>query len=257
MNEQRYPLLEDLHVLRTAALTSIRDRAFDALPLYYEEYSDGIVSGCRISVNHDSLTVEPGIIRHGGFMYFLRQPMPVTYAPTEEYMVLKMRFGMPQETESFLERSLRLVLSPDMDVHPDEMELARFKLKSGAILRTKYTDFFDRVTEFNTVDFIHSPYAAIGRSTLHPEIVASFAKEAVIYNLTTLDEAFCLTALQNLPVSYEQVAFYIRQRLKQETADFDNEGLYQGLCSILRELQGGGRVTIGRAQRARREVFVD
>ncbi|MBR2216544.1 MAG: hypothetical protein IJ849_12435 [Selenomonadaceae bacterium] len=257
MNEQRYPLLEDLHVLRTAALTSIRDRAFDALPLYYAEYSDGIVSGCGISINRDSLTVEPGIVRHGGFMYFLRQPMPLTYAPTEEYMILKLRFGMPQETESFLERSLRLVLSPDMDVHPDEMELARFKLKSGAILRTKYTDFFDRVTEFNTVNVIHSPYAAIGRSTLHPEVVAAFAKEAAAYQLEPLDEAFCLAALQNLPVAYEQVAFYLRRRLKQDTAEFDNEGLYQGLCQVLREVQTGGRIAMGRAHRARREVYVD
>ena len=73
MNEQRYPLLEELHVLRTSALCSIRDRAFDLLPLYYEGYSDGIVSGCCLQTEKDTIAVLPGIVRYGGFMYFLKE----------------------------------------------------------------------------------------------------------------------------------------------------------------------------------------
>ena len=48
MNEQGYPILEEMRILRTEALKSIRDRAFDILPLYLHDYSDGVVSGCKL-----------------------------------------------------------------------------------------------------------------------------------------------------------------------------------------------------------------
>ena len=257
MNEQRYPLLEELHVLRTAALTSIRDRAFDSLPLYYEDYSDGIVSGCKLRTNQDSISVNPGIVRHGGFMYFIRTPMSLPYRPTEEYLMLKLKFGMPEEDESFILRSLHLELSPDMEIKGDEMELCRFKLKAGAVLRTKYVDFFDLVTEFDTVNSISCPYAAIGKSTLSPAVMTFFAREAMGYRLEPLDESFCLAALMHLPMSYEQIAFYVTQRLKIEAADMDNAGLYENLCRVLGEIKGQGKRETQRARRGRREVIVD
>ena len=257
MNEQRYPLLEELHVLRTSALCNIRDRAFDALPLYYEDYSDGIVSGCRLRTNQDAITVRPGIVRYDGFMYFLREPMTISYAPTEEYRMLKLKFGMPEESESFLTRSLRLELSDDMAVQENEMEFCRFKLKAGAVLRTKYVDFFDRMTEFDTVNFISAPYAAVGRSTLHPEILMAFATEAMEYRLDPLDQSFCVAALQNLPIAYEQIVFYLCHRLRVERQEWDNMGLYGGLCTALEEIKRNGRREVRQARRGRREVMVD
>lgn len=257
MNEQRYPLLEELHVLRTVALCAIRDRAFDALPLYYEDFSDGIVSGCRLQTNRDAITICPGIVRYDGFMYFLREPMSIPYEPTEEYRMLKLKFGMPEESESFLRRDLSMELSDDMAVQENEMELCRFKLKAGAVLRTKYVDFFDRMTEFDTVNSIYSPYAAVGRSTLHPEILHAFATEAMEYRMDPLDQSFCVSALQNLPIAYEQIVFYICQRLQVERQEWDNMGLYRGLCKALEEIKSNGGRELRRARRSRREVMVD
>ena len=257
MNDQRYPLLEKLHVLRTAALCAMRDRAFDSLPLYYSDYSDGIVSGCGLVTEHDTIVVEPGIIRHGGFMYFIREAMSLPYRPTEEYLLLKLRFGMPEESEDFIYRALTMELSPDMQLQSDEMELCRFKLKAGAVLRTKYVDFFDRVTEFDTVDYVSSPYAAIGKSTLHPDILHAFASEAMAYNLSGMDEVFCMNALARLPISYDAISFYVARRLQVEAQNWDNLGLYQSLCQILRDIQNSGERNLQQARRRRREVFVD
>ena len=257
MNEQNYPLLEDLHVLRTATLVSIRDRAFDSLPLYYENYSDGIVSGCRLKTSRDTISLLPGIVRYGGFMYFLREVMQVRYMPTEEYCLLKLKFSMPEDSENFRKRCVTMELSPDMIVKDDEIELARFKLKAGSVLRTKYVDFFDRVTEFDTINSVYCPYAAIGRSTVAPEIVSSFAKEASAYNLEPLDLTFCLAALSKMPLSYEQISFYLQQKLSVPGEDWDNMGLYNGLCTVLRQIQNGGEREIRRMNNRRREVFVD
>lgn len=257
MNEQRYPLLEELHVLRTSALCSIRDRAFDSLPLYYEDFSDGIVSGCRIRTNQASISIQPGIVRYGGFMHFLREAMEIAYEPTDEYCMLKLRFGMPEESESFLRRTVHINLSHNMTLGQDEMEFCRFKLKRGSVLRAKYVDFFDRVTEFNTVNFIYSPYAAVGRSTLHPEIVSAFAREAMQYRLEPLDQSFCMQALQGLALSYDQIAFYLLHRLKLESEEWDNMAFYRGLCDVLTELRGGGERETRKKRRGRREVLVD
>ena len=81
--------------------------------------------------------------------------MSVHYVPTEEYILLKLIFEPERKTELFLKREIRIELSADMNLAANEMELCRFKLKKGAILRTKYTDFFDRATEFDTVNTIN------------------------------------------------------------------------------------------------------
>ena len=164
---------------------------------------------------------------------------------------------MDEESENFLLRSVRLEISDDMSLKGDEMELCRFKLKSGAVLRTKYVDFFDRVTEFDTVNAISCPYAAVGRSTLLPEIVAAFARDAMGYRLEPLDQAFCLAALQHVSISYDQISFYLQHRLQTEPQEWDNMGLYNGLCMALREIQGGSQREIRNTRRGRREVLVD
>lgn len=257
MNEQIYPLLENMHVLRRVALTGIRDRAFDSLPLYYENYSDGIVSGCRLTTNRDNITLMPGIVRHGEFMYFLREKMQMAYAPTEEYRALRLKFAMPEDLESMRRRRVELIITNDMETRSDEIELCRFKLKSGAILRTKYTDFFDRVTEFDTVNTVHCPYAAIDNSTLSPDIMVHFAREASLYRLEALDQAFCLAAFNSRPVSREGIIFYLHQRLNIEQQEWDNMTMYQGLCTALKEIQTGEKLSARPMQRKRREVLMD
>jgi hypothetical protein len=49
----------------------------------------------------------------------------------------------------------------------DELELGRFKLREGAVLRSDYTDFFDLITEYNTINVINVEYAGIKESTMN------------------------------------------------------------------------------------------
>ncbi|SHK97670.1 hypothetical protein SAMN05216582_12843 [Selenomonas ruminantium] len=39
-NQQRIPKFETLHILRQSMLCDVRDRAFDTLPLLYQDYTD-------------------------------------------------------------------------------------------------------------------------------------------------------------------------------------------------------------------------
>ena len=257
MNEQRYPQFERLHILRKEALCSIRDRAFDSLTLYMENFSDGIVSGCHPITTPTTITLSRGMVRHNNFLYLINEPMSVEYEPTDEYMMMKLVFAPELETENFVERNVELILSHDMGQSSNELEICRFKLKKGAVLRTNYTDFFDRATEFDTVNTINVPYAAIGGQTLSPEIIFDFAREARDFELSDMDFNFCLAALGGSIVNSAQIVFYIEHRLQIELSTVTNQILYDNLSLILREIKSGRRREIVGARRRRREIMLD
>lgn len=256
MNEQQYPLLEQLHVLRTSVLCSMRDRAFDVLPLYLAGYGDGIVSGCRLETNAETITLLPGLVKHENFLYLIREPMRVFYEPADAYVSLRLFFPGSEESEMFVTRTVELDITPDLEPTRDTLELCRFKLKTGAMLRSRYRDFFDRVTEYDTLNTIYSPFAAQGGSTLSPDITRAFAGAAQACELTPLDQSFVLAALEGQAMTAAQIAFYIRQRLGMAELPVGNEALYEGLACILREISGIRRTKAAPA-RGRREVLVD
>lgn len=258
MNEQKYPQFERLHILRTEALCSIRDRAFDALPLIFDGYGEGIISGCRPITTSNLITLSAGIILHNGFIYLIKEPMNVEYAPTDEYMIMKMFFESPLEMESFTQRNVGISLTPDLELTENEMELCRFKLKKGAILRTHYTDFLDRATEFDTVNTISVPYAAAGGSTLSPDILRAFAAEVREFDLEVEDFNFCLAALSGKTMTAAQISFYVERRLKIELPKpLNNKILYEHLCLILQEIKSGRRRELMGSHRRRREIMVE
>ena len=257
MNEQKYPQFERLHILRTEALCSLRDRAFNVFPLFMENFGDGIISGCRPLTTPTRITLTAGIILRNGFVYLIQEPMSLEYAPTENYMMMKLIFEPPLETENFTQRSVNLILTDNMTLTDNEMEICRFKLKKGAILRTHYTDFFDRATEFDTVNVINVPYAAVGGSTLAPEILRAFATEARDFSLDEMDFNFCLTALNGAVMNVAQISFYIEHRLKTELREPTNQILYDSLSQILSEIKDGNRREIVGTRRRRKEIILD
>ena len=137
------------------------------------------------------------------------------------------------------------------------MEICRFKLKKGAILRTDYTDFFDRATEFDTINTINAPHAAPHGSTISAEITKHFAESAKNFELESEDFNFCLSALSGKIISAEQIAFYIERRLKINLPDKKNQTLYDNLCLILQDIQGGRRREIIGGKNRRREIIVE
>lgn len=257
MNEQKYPRLEKLHILRTEALCSMRDRAFDTPQLFFKNHSDGILSGCELHTTKNSITLSAGIILHNNFLYLIKNEMSVNYAPTEEYVMLKIIFEPEILSENFIQRNVKIILSDDMNISDSEMELCRFKLKRGAVLRTKYTDFFDRATEFDTINSINVPYSSKNESTLSPEITFAFAQEAKNFELEPEDFSFCQAALSRETLSAEQISFYVERRLKIELPDKKNQTLYDNLCLILQEIISGRKRELKNFGRRRRGILLD
>ena len=257
MNEQKYPQFEKLHILRTEALCSIRDRAFDGMQLFFQNYSNGILSGCELHTTKDSITLGTGTILYNNFLYLIKDEMSVDYFPTEKYIVLKIIFEPEILNENFVQRDLKIELSDSLSLSDNEMELCRFKLKKGSRLRTNYTDFFDRVTEFDTVNAVNVPYAAPNESTLSPDITFAFAQAAKDFSLEFEDFSFCQVALSGKIISAEQIAFYIEHKLKIELPNKKNQTLYDNLCLILQDIQSGRKREIIGQSRRRKGILLE
>lgn len=258
MNGQIFPLFENAHILRTPMLTQLRDYAFEYGRLLHEGFSNGIVSGCAITTTMDTVTLNRGVIRYHDQMYLIAEPITLTYAPTDAWTVFKLIFKDESRRDSYIYRAVEAKLSDDINLSLEEIELCRFKLQSGARLRTKYVDFADRNTEFDTVNTIFVPYSVCGDCSLSPQITRAFAEEALCWRTEAIDEAFILQALGTSgPLNRKAIAYYIAAKLKKALPEGDNLELYEGLLAILRTLQNGEEREIARDVRRRRHIIVD
>ena len=258
MNGQVFPLFEQAHVLRTAMLTALRDYAYEYGQLIHEDYSDGIVSGCTLTTTVDTITVKRGVIRYGGHLYLITEPLALPYYPTDQWTVFKLGFKDEAKKDGYIYREVEVALSDNLGITKQEMELCRFKLQAGAKLRMKYVDFADRNTEFDTLNIIYAPFAAHGVSSLSPNITRAFAREAIPYAMDSVDTAFCLQALNaNSAMSRETILFYIANKLKAAYSDCDNLAMFEALQTILNQIKANGEREVARKQKQRREVIVD
>ncbi len=258
MNGQIFPLFEQAHVLRTTMLTALRDYAYEYGRLIHEDYSDGIVSGCHITTTRDTITLNRGVIRYLGHLYLITEPLSLTYAPTDEWMIFKLEFKDEARKNGYIYREVEIAFSNNLHLVHAEIELCRFKLQAGASLRINYVDFADRNTEFDTVNMIYAPFAAREKSSISPDITYAFAKEAMTFTLDSVDTAFCLQALNaKEAMNREVILLYIATKLKKAFAEYDNLEIFEALRAILQNIKNGGERELLRGYRQRRQVIVD
>lgn len=234
---QAIPLFQDAHLLRRSMLEALSDYAFLTNQYLYKGYSEGILSGCNLTTTEDTIVVNEGIVIYGGQLFLIKEPMSVEYYPTNNTTVLKMRFSDEMRDANFIYREVEMILTRQKEVQKGEIELCRFKLQDGARLRYQYQDFEDRNTEFDTLNLIHAPFAAPGKSTLSPDITKSFARQMLsLDSISDLDEMFCIQILsQERAINKEALKVYLERRNKAELEDRSNLGIYRELSRILKE----------------------
>lgn len=237
MFQNIYPVFEPKRLLKKEMLENLRDFPRSLFDLQYQNYSDGILTGCGIRAAETGFTVLPGILCYKGVPYFLDRPYPVSCRAEGRLVYVKVHFwdkAMGNGGEEFLSQIAVDEQEPDAG---QELELARFKLQPGARLRSEYVDFYDYETEFDTVNRIHAPYAAPEHLGIWPEILKSFAREVLQHPVTnSWDQAFCLGCLQlKEAMPYEAVCAYLNARLSRHK-EYTNLQVYSALKSILREI---------------------
>lgn len=242
MFKNTYPLFERKKILKKEMLENLRDYPRDFFRILYQDYSDGILSGCRLKVQEPYVCVEPGILYYNKEFYIMNSPYRLLYEPTGKEQYIKVRF---LETAGGVEKKEAVTQIYIDDTAPDkkdELELARFKLQEGARLRDQYTDFYDYATEFDTLILIHAPYASPIKCTINPRISKAYAVSMMKYPAKNLwDSAFCLNCLQEGDaLSHAMIRSYLNVRLKQEKETYRPAEIYESFQKLLTEAEGNG-----------------
>jgi len=242
-----YPVFEAKKVLKKEMLENLRDYPRTLFDIQYQEYSDGILYGCRLEATETELTVLPGILLYKGIPYFMEKPYVVSCEAQGKLTYLKVCFTDKEAGIGQEEYHGRIYLDGQVPDAERELEIGRFKLQPGARLRTEYVDFGDYATEFDTVNRIYVLYAAPGHSVIWLQILRGFAGEMMRRGLRDpWDCAFVMGCMQmQEAVPYDAVRAYLNVKLGQEK-EYTNEQIYHALLRILREAEENGIRKTGR-----------
>ncbi len=122
----------------------------------------------------------------------------------------------------------------------NQMEMCRFYLREGSVLRDSYKNFADMSTEYDTINLICATVAGIGEKTLHPLVVKQFGEE--IWNAKekeTFDLAFSyMIASSKGKIERQAIIRYLqgkgRKESEKDLSAWDNNMIYAEMERILR-----------------------
>lgn len=243
MAKYKIPVFEHGSILSQEMLERLREYAIELWNIQTGGFSDGILKGCGITVKEHVIYIGQGIFIFEGQVYFIHEEMKVPYFPENKWRALKIRIGEREKSNSFYIQEIEPVITEDLERRKGEIEIGRFRLQSGATLRSEYRNFQDVATEFDTLNLIHAQWAGYGKDTVSYEMLRFFAKEAIQKNIQNPDdftfvEQILLTDGRSL--NRAAIELYISKRLSKPMKDMTNEEIYRGLCEILRIFHSGG-----------------
>lgn len=256
---QAIPLFESGNLLTKEMLLSLKSFTFDFGELLHHGYSDGILTGCQVTITDKQINLNKGILLFHGKLYIIDSALTEEYYPTEEVCLFKIHFKEEVRTQNFLYREIETSISPEPIDEPSEMELCRFKLQKGFYLRDKYKDFKDRVTEYDTVNTIHSPFSSYGESSLSPEVTYAFAQ--YIRETQSKDPLDCMFSMEvyqsnGRALNKKAIITYIEMRLGVKRDTYSNEDLFYYLSEIIDRMDGVPTAN-NTTQKAQRMILMD
>lgn len=254
-----HPLFTHGRILKLEMLEQLRDFPKDVIDIMLSQYSDGIILGCDISVSDDYIIVSKGLIKQDGILYMLKEDTIVPYNYTNDTAILKVRFLGETKNSDFIRYGTEMFIDETLSIQSDEIELCRFKIKTGARLRVDYTDFEDMNTEYDTVNLINAPFSAKDKETLNPKILKAFAKEAFENNLTNpLDICFAMTCMQESgAIARDLIMSYVTSRLGVGVREYSNRELYEYLRNILNDIKEGRQALNNSFRLDHKKILVD
>lgn len=231
-----YPRFQKKRLLRAEMLEQLRDYPRTIVNLILKETADGIVSGCGFTWENEELTVGPGMVSRHGQLYLMNDAQTVPCKAEDRIKYLKIRFGKEQEEAGFVAGIGEIILENQKADPSCEMELCRFRLQNGARLRCRYENFEDYSTEYDTVNLIHVPYAAEGKSTMAPGLLKQYAMELLAAGASdVMDVTFAMNILsQDGRAALDYVLMYLERRLNRNMDGRDKKGVYLALLELLK-----------------------
>lgn len=259
MAEIKIPVFESGCVLTREMLDLMENMTLDLRSLLLDSFSDGIVSGCGAFMKDGVIAVGRGIVKIGNHVLFIPDGMEATVTPGNEWHVLQLRFGTAYREDNFLVRKVTLEITNDLAGGADVIEVCRFRLQGGALLRNQYRDYQDLNTEYDTVNEIYAKWSGYGKETISTRVLEGFAKEAMRRGMQNpQDECFVqmILNLSGRSMTRDSIQFYVSSRLARPYKEMTNMEIYTGLGEVLRQLRSTKEHVPGR-QRDDRRIIVD
>ena len=234
--ENRYPLFAGGRILKKESLWNLRDYAYGGWQLQYADYTDGVIKGCRVRVEGMNLVVGKGMMKYGDFIFLMEEEALIPFAAENRTTVLKATFEIKREHADYLAYEVRFFLDYELGRKENQIELCRFHLREGSVLRDSYKDFADMGTEYDTVNLLYSTVAGRGRERLHPEVLLRFAEEMQSHEgKEDADRAFCYELLNSVgEVETALVTAYLEDRGVEPQSQYQSRKEIAGeLANIL------------------------
>lgn len=235
--ENRYPLFAGGRILKKEALWDLRDYAYENWQLYYGDYTDGIIKGCEIRVEGANLVVGRGILKYRDLIYLLREETVIPFAAENRLMVLKVSFQKKEENPDWLIYVAEFFWDDTPMLLDNQIELCRFHLRTGSVLRDTYKNFSDMNTEYDTINLLHATVAGCEQGRVHPKVLQKYADEMQGSDGKSIeDAAFCYHILQTAGrVERKVINAYLRDRMKEEEEwdQMDTEQCFERLEALI------------------------
>ena len=261
MMEHIYPAFERGRIMKKELLWALRDYSYSALQIRYQDYADGILSGCTIRAEGSTLHILPGMIKCAGFIFLITGEERVSYTPAGEYTSLKFRLKKKEDLPDYTRYLTEFVLDESLERRKNEIELCRFKLKEGAALRTEYKDFYDIQTEYDTINLVNATWSCAGQNTLSKDITDYFAQKVLeCEKAEEHDIQFAYFLLQGQEaIDYRILTDYIRRKTGVSVRDarkISTKEAFDKLVDILDGIRRGTGTYRNNGSSAERRMIV-
>ena len=221
-------------VLKAKMLDNISKYARDMFDILYDRYTDGILSGVRVCIeDRATIRVTKGIIKFKGELYHMDNDTCINVYPNRETQYLRVRFLEKEMKIDEEKLETFFVLDTEETKDDNEIEICRFILNEGAILRNDYTDLRDYATIHNTVNTLETKYSAIDKPTFNPGFLLEFGRTMRGYNLTNVEDVVFITeCIKEENIKRELIESYISKRLGEQNRSYTNQEIYRKLIEI-------------------------
>ncbi|MDR1067454.1 MAG: hypothetical protein LBL35_08530 [Clostridiales bacterium] len=234
MFEVQYPFFKKGRVLKIEMLENLRNFPRDILDIYGETLSDGIISGLTPAADGRVVTFSKGMVKHNGSIYLINSPTTISCADEDINAIITLNFYDEVVGDDFRTLFAEIEMNDRASIESNQIELCRFKLKTGAYLRDAYQGLYDFVTEYNTINIAHTLYSGYKEPTISVEILKYFAKEALEANpKNAMDITFCFMCLNSARIERQVILNYVAHRTDQKLRPMTNIVIHDALVKIL------------------------
>ena len=230
-----FPVFTKGRVLKKESIEYLRDFPYDLASLVCDDYSDGILFGFTISSTHNGqINISKGALKYQGDIIVV--PEKTVMMDDSDYgkvLFTKLIIGECVETVDNLTREIEIKIDMRGVGAENEIELGRFCLNRGAVLRLEYDSFSDLRTLNDTMDITRVPFAGYGTPTLHPRVTKEYAKELLAASAEPADIAFALMCLNTGVIHKSAIQWHVAKKTNSVYEEFTLPALYEKLLALL------------------------